>query len=252
MPKSQAPLFTIIVPTYNPGAKLRNTIDSVLAAPDGLAELVVIDGASDDSTCDLLRSYGDRLRFRSEPDAGLYDAMNKGIAISRGRFINFQGAGDVIRRGALSIIANHVPDSTPALVYGRVFEVRSGRVNGEKFSKMTLRNGNIPHQAVFYSRDLFDVCGTFDLQYPILADYALCLRCYGNESISKHFVDTVISDYEGGGISTTRRDAAFYSALPGLIRDNLGERVYWTWKAQKLVPLGLRRTIVAIRQGGHS
>ena len=253
-----APVFSIVIPSFNSAATLEETIDSVLGQTPGLAEVIVIDGGSTDGTLAILDSYGDKIRYISEPDRGIYDAMNKGIDLAQGQYINFQGAGDKLRPGILERISGamptalgrHVPSELPpgpTMVYGKVWIVDQQRIDGEEFSKMTLRNGNIPHQAVFYSRDLFDTVGRYDLKYPVLADYALCLQCFGDDRVRKLYVDEVVADYLGGGVSTQRHDDVFYADLGGLIRKNLGARAYWTWRLQKLVPMSIRRARAARR-----
>jgi len=249
-----APVFSIVIPSFNSAAAIEETIESILCQGPGLAEVIVVDGGSSDGTLAILERYGDKIRSISEPDRGIYDAMNKGIDLARGQYINYQGAGDKLRPGILEKISGAMPIalgthvlSGPILVYGKVWIVDEQRIDGEEFSKMTLRNGNIPHQAVFYSRDLFDTVGRFDLKYPILADYALCLKCFGDDRVRKVYVDEVVADYLGGGVSTQRHDSAFYSDLPGLIRKNLGARAYWTWRLQKLVPMSIRRARAARR-----
>ena len=96
-------LFTIVIPTYNVAEKIGGTIDFILgqsgSARSGLVEIVVVDGGSTDGTIEVVKRYGNRVRWISEPDKGLYDAMNKGIGMSTGRFVNFQGAGDTLRPG---------------------------------------------------------------------------------------------------------------------------------------------------------
>src|SRR5664279_5073450 len=88
-------LVTVITVVYNGASGLAQTVDSVLALPDEDIEYVVVDGGSTDGTQDILRAYGNRLDYwLSEPDAGIYDAMNKAIALARGRFVLHLNIGD--------------------------------------------------------------------------------------------------------------------------------------------------------------
>lgn len=245
------PRFSIIIPTYNAVDDVAGTIESILAQRAGLAEIVVVDGGSTDGTLDVLAEYAGRVRSISEPDRGLYDAMNKGVGLSRGRFLNFQGAGDALRPGVLDIVTGRLPNDTASTIaYGKVNIVSECRIEGERFTRMTLRNGNIPHQAMFYSRDIFDTFGGYDLDYPVLADYVYCLRLFSSDAVEKVFIDEVIADYQGGGISTQRRDDRFYRDQARLIRENLGARPYWAWRLQNLVPLELRRRLASMRRAG--
>src|SRR6266436_10418388 len=82
------PLISVITPTFNSGAKIAATIASVLSQGKGLYEFIVIDGGSTDGTLAHLRAQGPALRYLSEPDEGIYDAMNKGIRLTSGKFLH--------------------------------------------------------------------------------------------------------------------------------------------------------------------
>ena len=194
------PLFSITIPTYNASSKVAESIDSILAQKEGLAEILVMDGGSKDNTVEIIKSYGDKVRWISEPDKGLYDAMNKGIGLSQGRFLNFLGAGDTLRPGVLEMLAARLPDEPLSILYGRVWLRDAGHEHGERFTKMILRNGNVPHQSIFYNRAVFDRLGLYDNQYKTGADYVYAIMMFGDDAIHKIYVDAVIAEYEGGGV----------------------------------------------------
>lgn len=232
-------LFTIVIPTYNVAEKIGGTIDSILgqsgSVRSGLVEIVVVDGGSTDSTIDVVKSYGNRVRWISEPDKGLYDAMNKGIAMSTGRFLNFQGAGDTIRPGILMEITPLMPDRPDSVVYGKVYLSSEHAELGRKFTPHLLRKRNLPHQAVFYERSIFDIVGMFSLDYPILADYALNIRCFGNPGIATFYIDKVMANFEGGGVSDTGKDNYNGKVLGEDIKKYLGWPVWAVYEFQRLV-----------------
>jgi len=232
-------LFTIIIPTYNVVHKVGGTIDSALhqsgSARAGLVEVVVVDGGSTDGTVEVLKSYGHRIRWVSEPDKGLYDAMNKGIGMSTGRFLNFQGAGDTLRPGILLDLTPLMPDKVNSVIYGRVYLSNEHAELGRAFTPHILRKRNIPHQAVFYERSVFDIVGGFSLEYPILADYALNIRCFGSPAIKTQYVDRVIANFEGGGISETGTDDYSGKILGADIRKYLGFGVWSIYELQRLI-----------------
>jgi glycosyltransferase involved in cell wall biosynthesis len=232
-------LFSIVTPTYNVVSKIGGTIDSVLgqagSARSGLVEMIVVDGGSTDGTVDVLKSYGHRIKWISEPDKGLYDAMNKGIGMSSGRFINFQGAGDILRPGILNAITPQLPDRPDCVVYGKVYLSAEHAELGRKFTPHILRKRNLPHQAVFYERSVFDIVGLFSLDYPVLADYALNIRCFGNPAIQTMFIDKMISNFEGGGISDTSTDNYNGKVLGEDIKKYLGWPVWAVYEFQRLV-----------------
>jgi len=214
-------LFSIITPTYNCGAKIVKTILSVLAQDSSLFEYIIIDGDSNDGTQSHIEIFNTRLKFLSEPDLGVYDAMNKGIDMARGKYLYFLGAGDTLRRSALKNLQPLMPERDLAFVYGNVYWVDEAFIYGGEFDKVKLETYNICHQAIFYERAIFDLIGKFELDYKILADYVLNIKCFGNDQIHKTYLDYVIANFEGGGMSAGRKDAALIETLPRLIEDYL-------------------------------
>lgn len=216
------PLFSIIVPTFNSGPKLEMTIQSVFEQPDQLFELLVIDGGSSDDTMALLKKYATCLRLISEPDRGVYDAMNKGIARTSAPYLYFLGAGDCLREGVLARVAKALPARKIGFVYGNVFMherelVWDGPWTAEKF-----RTRTPCQQAIFYDRRIFGRHGFFEIQFKTLADYAMNIRCFGDRKIEKVFLDEIIADYEGGGYSANCPDEPFLAARPLLLKAHLG------------------------------
>src|SRR5687768_9182779 len=114
--------ISIIVPSYNQGAYIRETLDSILAQDYPDFEVLVMDGASKDETVDVLRSYdAPNLQWWSEPDKGVVEAVNKGLARATGEIIGIQSSDDLYLPGALPAIAKEfASDPELALVYGDV------------------------------------------------------------------------------------------------------------------------------------
>lgn len=214
-------LFSIITPTYNCGAKLARTINSVLSQDGSLYEYLVIDGNSEDETQSEVEQFNGRIKFVSEPDLGVYDAMNKGIEMARGKYLYFLGAGDTLRANALKNLARLMPDGELAFVYGNVYWEDEAFIYGGEFDKLRLETYNICHQAIFYERTIFDVIGRYELRYRILADYVFNIKCFGNDKIQKTHLDYVVANFEGGGLSARHKDAALVEALPRLIEEYL-------------------------------
>lgn len=214
-------LFSIITPTYNCGTKIVQTINSVLSQDGNLFEYIVIDGNSQDGTQSEIEKFNAHIKFVSEPDLGVYDAMNKGIDMARGKYIYFLGAGDTLRANALRNLAGMMPESELAFVYGNVYWVDEAFIYGGEFDKLRLETYNICHQAIFYERAIFDVIGKYELRYKILADYVLNIKCFGNDNIQKIYLDYVVANFEGGGLSAHQKDAALVEALPRLIEEYL-------------------------------
>lgn len=221
------PLFSIVTPTLNCVSKLQATVRSVLAQENTFWEYWIVDGGSTDDTIPYLRQLDSRVRWISEPDGGVYDAMNKGAAQSSGRFRYFLGAGDILKPNILheiEKIIRRVDNIAPLFLYGDVQLVASGMATyGGLFSKEMFAQRNICHQAIFYDRRIFDLLGDYDLKYRMLADRAYNLRCFSDARINKMHVDLIIAEYEGGGISSTVRDEAFHADLPQMIRQYIEE-----------------------------
>jgi glycosyltransferase involved in cell wall biosynthesis len=196
------PKFTVITPTFNPGHKLRETASSVLKQFSSLEYLVLDGGSVDDSTrlAEELASVDPRVRFKSEPDRGVYDAMNKGIRAARGRYLYFLGAGDVLLPGVLEKVAAQLPKDDRSLVYGNT--EWNGKQYDGKFHPRKLFEKNLCHQAAFYGREIFDLVGLYDENYRLCADWDLNFRCFADPRIRKKYIPICVATYEPGGIST--------------------------------------------------
>jgi glycosyltransferase involved in cell wall biosynthesis len=235
----ECPLISIVIPSYNCAEKLTGTLESVVAQQRDLYEVIVVDGGSTDETLALLSEYGDGVKYLSEKDEGVYDAMNKGIELARGRYLYFLGAGDLLRPRALKSVAPYLP-AKPAIVYGNVWDAGTKRKHGGRFNKWRLSRINIGHQACFYERSVFEQDGKYDKQYGVVADWVLNMRCFAKPEIEKIYVNQVIADFEGGGLSNTIGDPAFLEQRLSLIRNNLGLVPYLVNKAFSLMPPGLK------------
>jgi glycosyltransferase involved in cell wall biosynthesis len=217
----QQPLFSIITANLNSGRKLERTVASIIGQPVDYEHLI-FDGASSDGSRELgerLAAASDRIRFSSEPDHGVYAAMNKGIAGAAGRYLYFIGAGDTLKPGSLAAIAPHLPEDQCALVYGNV--TAFGRTYDGEFTARKLTAANICHQSAFYGRRVFEICGDFNETYRVFADWEFNMRCFGAEKIRKIHVPVLVADFEPGGISCGR-DPEFERDRLRLIRGHLG------------------------------
>jgi glycosyltransferase involved in cell wall biosynthesis len=175
------PALSVVIACKNPGSALAAALASVRDQHAAPAELIVIDGGSTDGTRELLeRERGRIATLVSEPDAGVYDAMNKGIAAARGDWLLFLGADDrLVGTHILSEALNWMKKTEAGVVGGeaayddgRIYKLRS-RVN-------PIARNFIHHQAAFYRRTLFDENGRFDTSLAIMADYDLNLRLWKN------------------------------------------------------------------------
>ncbi len=223
------PLFTFVIPTFNPGDKLALTIDSILAQSEGDVQIWVQDGGSTDQTLAYLRNRTD-IEWQSAPDAGLYDAMNRGIQNSNGTWIVCYGAGDTLSEGALEQLRPVATEfrNTTAVIYGDTFFHTQNKRRGHIYTRLQLRKDMPCHQATFYHRRVFDLVGLYDVRYKISADYAFAIVCWGEPRIKKIYRPILIARYEGGGISDHAVDMTFLKEdyLPH-VEKHLGKIALW-------------------------
>ncbi len=210
------PLLSIITVTYNAGAVVQRTLDSVAAQDYPFIEHVLIDGASKDNTLSLLQAHAVQLPrtvLLSEPDKGLYDAMNKGLARATGDYVLFLNAGDELADGH---ILTEIFASAPGadVYYGHALRVdMDGNPHGlreplppEKLSWKSLQWGMcVCHQAFIVKREL---AVTYDLAYQICADVDWMIRTL-KQAKTTHFTGGVVCRFLLDGLSSNRRKQAW-------------------------------------------
>lgn len=222
-------IFSIIIPTYNCNELLIETLNSILKQDKGLFECIIIDGNSKDNTIntilDYKRKYLDNISYISEPDTGVYDAMNKGIDLSNGEYLYFIGAGDTLVDDCLTKVASKLKFNLE-FVYGNVFNMKRRIIHGGSFDIKKISICGICHQAIFYKKEIFNVVGKYNLKYRVFADAELNIRCYGKKEISKNFIDVLVCDYMGNGISDQVIDLPYFEDYKKNIINNLGGHYY--------------------------
>lgn len=201
------PRLTVLTVVKNGAADLPRCLASVDAQAWPALEHVVVDGASTDGTLELLRrAAGPRRRVVSEPDEGLYDAMNKGIDLATGDFVLFLGADDVLRCDLADVAPRLVDPGT--VYYGDVWLVGARRRYDGPFDARKLAHHNICHQAIFYPRAAL-ARHRFARRYRWLADWELNMRCFSDPALAFEHLPVLVADYEDRrGLSSTRRDEA--------------------------------------------
>lgn len=208
------PLFSIITATYNAADTVGRTLASVDAQTFADYEHIVVDGASTDGTTDLVTgAENPARRMISEPDRGLYDAMNKGIVAATGQYLIFLNAGDKFHSpDTLKLLADAVArEDTPGIVYGQTLIVDdAGRTVGERHlrapAELTLKSFAsgmlVCHQAFVPLRR---IAGFYNLKYRYSADYEWCIRCLQHSRKNAGLTDTYLVDYLSEGLTTRHR-----------------------------------------------
>jgi glycosyltransferase involved in cell wall biosynthesis len=211
-----SPFFSIIIPLYNSAATLPATLDSIAAQEFKDLELVCIDGASDDDTVKLIETFKTahpelQITLISEPDKGIYDAMNKGIGMAKGEWLYFMGSDDTLAsQQVLSRIREEIKQNGPDLVYGNVTGMVSGIIYSDDTVNKVLSRG-IHHQGVFYKREIFNYTNKYQLNFKVAADYHLTLKVFCNPNFTTRYINTNIAYYGESGLSSTMYDYCFFS-----------------------------------------
>ncbi len=201
------PKFSIITVCLNEEGTIRRTCESICSQSFDAFEWIVIDGNSTDNTLKVLAEYESRIScLISEPDAGIYDAMNKGILKAKGEYLLFLNAGDYLIDSGVLKDVSLLPNMD--ILYGDLLCVDE---NGNKFIKkfsdnlsrnFLLRN-MMPHQASFFRRELFARLGNYDVSFRIAGDYDLFVRYLYVEKVSSVHLPRVLAVFGTNGISSS-------------------------------------------------
>lgn len=203
--------LSIITINYNNCKGLRRTIDSVVAQTFKDYEWIVIDGGSTDGSKELIEQYVDYFCYWvSEPDKGIYNAMNKGIKAARGEYLQFLNSGDGLCDSTIlekvfskEYDADIVFSDRVMMFYEDGTTELVVRTKGNFFTPFNLIQQNINHQSAFIRKELFDKLGLYDETYHIISD-----RKFFFDSILLHdaktaMLDYVLVNYNGEGLSST-------------------------------------------------
>lgn len=201
--------LTIIIPTYNSASCITRCLDSIVCQTMRDFEVLVMDGVSTDNTGVLVKSYNDeRIKFYSDLDKGIYDAMNKGMAKAQGEWLYFIGSDDwLLNNNVLQSVFSSEIDKYD-VVYGDVESDLSDKNRGE-WTLYTLEY-NRCHQAIFYRKTIFDKIGNYTLKYKIGADHDLNLKWFLNPKIKNVFINQKIAHFSSGGFSKEQGDDGFF------------------------------------------
>jgi glycosyltransferase involved in cell wall biosynthesis len=227
---------SIITVVFNGASTLRSCIDSVLAQDYDSIEYIVVDGKSTDATVEIVKSYGDSIhKFISEPDKGIYDAMNKGIALANGDVIGILNADDFYAYDTvISDIASVMRSANADGVYGDLQYVDSLDLNKIKrnWKSGQYKAGSFvtgwmpPHPTFFLKKSMYEKFGNFRLDLGSAADYELMLRIIHKFEIKLAYVPKVLVKMRAGGVSN--------SNISNRVAANKNDRL--AWKINDLQP----------------
>jgi glycosyltransferase involved in cell wall biosynthesis len=195
--------ISVITVCRNAEHTIETTIKSVLGQTCKTIEYVIIDGKSTDKTLNIIRKYKAGIDVLvSEPDKGIYDAMNKGVKKCTGDWIYFLNSGDTFyNQDVITNISRELSKIKDAdLVYGNI-STDQGLIKFSRVNRFFLIRGTICHQAMFIRKKLFSEFGFFNLNYKIASDYEWLLRIIYTYKRKIKYVDRIIADYSLTGIS---------------------------------------------------
>lgn len=199
--------FSIVTVCRNSADALPKAMASLQMQSFRDYEWVVVDGGSTDSTMDIVRDFGEApLNWISEPDRGIYDAMNKGARMARGDYVFFLNSDDALHDSEVlaDVAARLGNDPGIDLLYGNVIYEQPGKRTLRTFSHIgprTLPFEDLCHQAVFARRSLFETVGPFDERFRLNADYDWLIRVFRSGAHHAWF-DRVIARFTVGGAHT--------------------------------------------------
>ncbi|AEH61486.1 glycosyl transferase family 2 [Methanosalsum zhilinae DSM 4017] len=204
---NQKPVVSVITACLNSDQYIEDTIESVIKQTYPNIEYVIIDGGSTDNTLNIIKKYDNQIaNWISEPDNGVYDAMNKGIVHSTGEIIYFLNAGDYLYDNEIiEKIVNEFLDESVLAVYGNVevinYEKNKKSIRGCKVTYNNLLYRRVCHQALFVRRSLFDEMGLFSTSFKLSSDHEFIIKCIKKYSDNFLYLDKIIAKYRDDGMS---------------------------------------------------
>ena len=265
LPTDNMPLVTIITASLNSVRTLERAIQSVLAQTYPNVEYIVLDGGSTDGTRSIIEKYATRLAdWSSEPDRGISDAFNKGLAKASGEYIGILNSDDVYMPETVQEIVSAFGEHPDAgFVFGdQLFMAEQGQVlfcqQGDPGYQNKIRTGmpSIPHPTTFVRREVYQKYGVFALEYKTAMDYELLYR-FHLAGVSGCYVPKILAAMQVGGESDRRFWRAYSEVRDISIRYGLSPvqarliflgRVVKTFWRRKLEQLGCDGLVRAFRQ----
>ena len=226
-------LISIIIATFNAGETLQDCLDSIVMQSFKGIEVVVVDGGSTDQTIPILeRTILPGLTWRSEPDNGIFDAMNTGIDRASGRWLYFMGSDDRLLPGFSEIAGKLQSPNTVYYGIPKGYYIQEKKPDfvllGGKFSRYKMAKYCLNHQVIVYPAKAF-LKYRYQLKYSVLADYVLNIQVWGDTDFKKKFIPVEIALYNMTGNSAFKKDPELARDKPAIIKTNMGLLVYWRW-----------------------
>jgi len=236
--------FSIITICYNPGPLVRCAVESVIAQSYDQVEYIIIDGGSVDGTVELLnniRNQNPKIKLVSEPDEGIYDALNKGIRLATGDVIGFVHADDFLAGpDTLEKLAHAFDDFELNAVYTDLAYVARGNINhvtriwkSGTYSPKKMSRGWFPaHPALYLKKSVYDRHGLFDTEFPIAADVEFMMRVF-SKGLKVKYLPEVLVKMRAGGTTGQRQNLLEQNrqVMRGMVKNGIPiSPLYWPAK----------------------
>jgi glycosyltransferase involved in cell wall biosynthesis len=225
------PLISIVTIVFNGEKYIEQTINSVIGQSVQNYEYIVVDGGSTDGTLDILKKYNDKIDYwLSEPDKGISDAFNKGIALCKGEWIGIINADDWYELDTFNNIIQQAKVSNSSVIYG---DMQVWKDEKKSFMAISViqdmkKSMSINHPSIFVKRDVYNRLGMFSLDYKIAMDYEFLIKLI-MKNIKFDYLPRVLSNFREGGMS----DTAQYRGIKEVKRAKLQNKICSYNQAQK-------------------
>lgn len=210
--EEEFPLVSIITVVFNGEEFLEDTVMSVLNQSYQNIEYIIIDGGSTDGTLDIIKKYEDKLAYWiSEPDNGIYDAMNKGILRATGALVGIINADDYYLPGVVQLVVNKMKCSVADIFYGRLNVIHRSsseilKTLGAKKDWKLYFKMSIPHPSTFVRRKIYEKY-LYPTKYYIAGDYFFILKTKLNKN-KFEYINSLLVHMRDGGVSNTDKNVA--------------------------------------------
>lgn len=199
--------ISIITINKNNAVGLEKTIQSVINQTYPNVEYIIIDGNSTDDSLAIIKKYSNSIsKYISEPDSGLYNAMNKGLKLATGDYVFFLNSGDIAFSGnTIQIVANNIEYND--VVFGNTSVLKDSKIIKNQTTPIVeyykrYQHDIPPQPALFVKKTCFKDTGDFDESYHIIADVVFVSRLFSNKKITYKYIDEIISIFDTTGVSS--------------------------------------------------